>query len=211
MRGRMRRDALVALAAGVALLVLGLALFARAALAGEGGPYVLLFSVELAGGREAAIPAGLYAGLTWPQAALATTLVEWTMLLLGFPLLVLAGARLARIRRVEAMFHRARVYAQERPATGVMALGALTLAPFVPVGALTSVLVGEFLGLPSHRLLPVLLGAELAANVAFAYSSAALLGVLPDPRILGALAAGMLLLGVVLSALWGRRKGTSSL
>lgn len=201
----------MALGLGVALLAAMGLLLAGLVARDAAGPYLLLASVELIAGREAAIPAGLTEGLAWHEAAFATTMIEWTMLLLGFPLLVLAGDRLARVRRVEALFHRARVYAQRRPATGVLALGALTLAPFVPVGALTSVLVGEFLGLPSRRLVPVLLGAELVANVTFAYSADAVFGLFPHPRLVAGVASALLLVGALVSALVGRRRGTSSM
>ena len=207
----MRKDAIAALALGGILLAVGLVLLGALAARGEAGPYLVLGGAELIGGREAAIPAGLSVGLTWPQAAFATTLIEWTMLLLGFPLLVLAGARLARVRRVEAAFHRARVHAQKNPSTGVLALGALTLAPFLPVGALTSVLVGEFLGLPSWRLLPVLLAAEVLANVTVAFSAAAVLDLFPHPQLVAA-AASLALVGGALASAWlaRRKNGTTT-
>lgn len=205
----MRKDAVVALALGTILLALDVALLGALLARGAAGPYLVLGSAELVAGREGAIPAGISVGLSWTQAALATTLIEWTMLLLGFPLLVLAGARLARVQRVEAAFHRARVYAHENPSTGVLALGALTLAPFVPVGALTSVLVGEFLGLPSWRLLPVLLAAEVLANVTVAFSAAAVLDLFPHPQLVAALASLALVAGALASAWVARRKRPS--
>lgn len=201
----MRRDALVALCGGLLLLALGATLLAGLALRDEAGPYLLVLTVELAAGREAAIPAGITAGLPWFQAALATNLIEWTMLLLGFPLLVLAGDRLARVRRVEALFHRARLRAQAHPTTGVIGLGALTLVPFLPVGALTAVLVGEFLGLPSKRLLPTLMAAEVAANLGFGLAAGAFLGMFPDPRLPALLLAGLLLAVALLGAFLGGR------
>lgn len=207
----MRRDALTALAAGAALALLAAAALGVLTARGEAAPFALVLGVELAAGREAAIPAGLAAGLPWHVAALTTLAIEWTMLLLGFPLLVLAGARLARIRRVEALFHRARDHARRHPGTDVLALGALTLFPFLPVGALTAVLVGEFLGLPSRRLLPTLMAAEVVANLGFAFAASRLLGLFPDPRLPAALLAGVLLVGALLAAWWTRRRGATSM
>jgi hypothetical protein len=201
-----RKDVAVALALGTLLLLAGLASLGVLLSRGEARPYLVLAGAELAAGREAAIPAGFEEGLGWRQAAAATTLLEWTMLLLGFPLLVLAGDALARVRRIEAFFHKARLRAQADPSTGVLALGALTLVPFVPIGALTSALVGEFLGLPAWRLLPVLLGAELVANVALAVSAAAILSVFPHPRIVAGAAALSLVAGALVAALLARRR-----
>lgn len=205
-RPRMRQDAAVALAAGLVLLTLGGGLLGALMLRGDAGPFLVVLGVELAAGREAAIPAGLSAGLAWHEAALTTNLIEWTMLLLGFPLLVLAGGRLARVRRVEVLFHRARLHAQAHPNTDVLGLGALTLFPFLPVGALTAVLVGEFLGLPSKRLLPVLLAAEVVANFGFALAASTFLGLFPDPRLPALLLASVLLAVAVAMAVVGSRR-----
>lgn len=201
----MRRDAWIALALGLLLLAAGLTLLAALHAAGRSGPHLLTIGVELLGGREAAIPAGLAAGLSWQSVAATTLLVEWTMLLLGFPILVLAGHRLLAFPRVAAVFEAARARAAARPGTGVLALAALTLTPFLPVGALTSVLIGEMLGLPSRRLLPALMLAELAANVVVALSAAAVVGLFPDPRVVAGAASAALLLVALASAFAGRR------
>lgn len=196
----------MALVLGSALLCLGVVLLLALHAAGQSRPYLITISVELLGGREAAIPAGLAAGLPWPSVAATTLLVEWTMLLLGFPLLVLAGHRLMRIPRVGVVFERARERAAARPGTGVLALAALTLTPFLPIGALTSVLIGEMLGLPSRRLLPALLLAELAANLLVAVSAAAVIRLFPDPRVAAGAASAALLLVALGGALAGRRR-----
>lgn len=203
----MRRDVAVALTGGVLLVATGVALLL---LRPDPWPQLGTVGAELAGGREVAIPTAFSLGLPAPEAAATVLLVEWSMLLLGFPLLVLAGDRLARIPRVEALFHRARERAQAHPNTGVLALGALTLFPFLPVGALTSVLIGEFLGLPARRLVPTLMAAEVLAIVTVTASVYALLPLLPDPRLAAGLMAALLLLAALVGGLLGRRRrGTS--
>lgn len=200
---RVRRpDAWTALLLGALLLATGALLLWASP---HRAPLLGMLGVELVAGREAALPTGIALGLPWTLAALANVWTEWTMLLLGFPLLALAGDRLLRVPRIEALFHRARAFAHARPNVGVLALGGLTLAPFLPIGALTSVLVGEILGLPQRRLVPILLLAEVAANVTYAYAASAVAGLFPDPRLVAALGALALLLVAAVGAWAGRR------
>lgn len=187
-----RRDVLVA-------PVLG-ALFAAAALAylflhPRRGALLLLLGVEVAAGREAGIPAGLAAGLGWTDAALATTLIELTSLFGLFPLLVGLATGLHKVSWLEKHLARAQDYARRNPDVDVLALGALTFMPFLPVGALTSVLIGELLRIPSRYLLPVLAGALLLANVATAYATARLLDLFPNPQLVAAGMTALLLVG----------------
>ena len=194
-----RRDVQAALVLGAALAAVGVGALLRLP---QRADALLQIGVHLAAGREAAIPAGLGAGLSWGSSALLAVWLEWSMLLLGFPLLVLFGRRLHRIAKARAALERAEAFARRRPDAGVLVLGAITLMPFLPIGALTSLLVGETLGLPSVRLLFVLAGAELAANVTVALAAASVIGYFPDPAMAGfALAGFMLVLGLVLGLL----------
>lgn len=198
----MRRDVVWAGALGVAIAIGSLAYF----FASPAKPALLgLLGVEVAGGREASIPAGLYLGLDWREAALAASLIELTSLFLLFPLLVGIAAGLHKVRWLEGMLARAQDYAQRNPQVDVLALGAITFMPFLPIGALTSVLVGELLRLPSRYLLPVLAGALVLANVATAYATARLLALFPDPRLVAAGMTLLLLAGAGVAWLWHRR------
>lgn len=196
---RERRDAKVALALGAALLALGFGALMRAPL--REGTFAQL-GVHLLAGREAAIPLGIGAGLSWRASATAAVWLEWSMLLLGFPLLVLLGERIHRWKRAQATLQRAEDFARRRPDAGVLVLGGVTLMPFLPIGALTSVAVGETLGLPSGRLLATLAGAELIANVTVALASASVVSYFPDPALAALVLAGvMLLIGVAIGLL----------
>lgn len=199
----MRRDALVSLVAGAALAAASLAAFwihpQRPRLALQAG-------LHLVGGREAAIPPGIGAGLSWPTSFAAALALEWSMLLLGFPLLVLAGGALRRWRRARDALAGAEAFAARRPDAGVLTLGGVTLMPFLPIGALTSVLVGEVLRLPSWKLIPTLLAAELVANLTMALAAAAVLAWLPHPFLTSlALAAALLAAGAVVAVKVHRR------
>lgn len=195
----MRRDAQIALALGLALAAAGAGALARMP---QRGAALAQAGVHLAAGREAAIPVGLGAGLAWPTSATVAVWLEWSMLLLGFPLIVLLGRRLHRVARFRAALDRAESFAKRRPDAGVLVLGGVTLMPFLPIGALTSLLVGETLGLPAPRLLVVLAGAELAANATVALAAASVIASFPDPALAAfALAAAIVLLGVVIAVL----------
>lgn len=187
-----RRDVLVAGILGAAFAATALAyLFLhpqRAAL-------LLLLGVEIAAGREAGIPAGLAAGLGWPDAAIATSLIELTSLFALFPLLVGLATGLHKVGWLEKHLARAQDYARRNPDVDVLALGALTFMPFLPVGALTSVLVGELLFLPSRYLLPTLATALVLANLATAYATARLLDLFPNPQLVAAGMTALLLVG----------------
>lgn len=197
-----RRDVWVSL--GLGLLLAGASL-AYLAASDERNPLLVLLAVEIAAGREAGIPAGIAAGLDWQTAAIAVTLIEWTSLFLGFPLLALLGAALHRMPVVERMSARAQRFAAERPDVGVLSLGALTFMPFLPVGALTSVLIGEILRLPSQRLLPVLAASLALANLAMGAVTAAVLDFVPDPRLVAGGMAALLVAGAAIAALVHRR------
>lgn len=201
-----RRDARVALALGLGLAAAGAGALARAPLQGA---LALQLGVHLAAGREAAIPTGLGAGLSWVGSAIAAIWIEWTMLLLGFPLLVLAGERLHRIARIRHALDRAEAFARRRPDAGVLVLGGLTLMPFLPIGALTSVLIGETLGLPSGRMLATLMGAELIANLTVALAAASVIGFFPDPALAALVLAGVVIVIGVAVALIPRRLQSS--
>ncbi|HVM44442.1 MAG TPA: hypothetical protein VM582_00800 [Candidatus Thermoplasmatota archaeon] len=197
-----RRDALVAAALGALVALSALAYF----FASDQKPALLvLLAVEIAAGREAGIPAGLSAGLDWRQAAIATSFIELTSLFLLFPLLVALAAGLHRVAWLERHLQRAQDYARRNPDVDVLALGALTFMPFLPVGALTSVLIGELLRLPSRYLLPVLAAALVCANVLTAYATARLLSFFPDPRLVAGGMAGLLLVGAGVAWLLHRR------
>ncbi|HWH08068.1 MAG TPA: hypothetical protein VNX21_02645 [Candidatus Thermoplasmatota archaeon] len=189
----------------------GLGLLLAAALAAwvAGAPdrerLAVVAATELAAGREAALSTGLALNVPWARAAALTTGIEWSMLLVGAPLLVLGGDWLRERPWVRRRLARAEAFARERPRTGVLALAALTLTPFLPVGALTSVLIGEVLALPLRLLLPALALAELAANFGFAFLASHALGLLPDPRLGAALMAGALLLAALALAFWPRK------
>src|SRR5687767_1382986 len=101
---RERRDAKIALVLGAALLAVGIGVYLRAPLR---GPLSTQLAIHLAAGREAAIPVGVGDGLSWRASALAAVWLEWSMLLLGFPLLVLLGERLHRWARVKRALDRA--------------------------------------------------------------------------------------------------------
>lgn len=197
-----RRDVWVSLVLGLVLAVASLGYLAASE---DRNPLLVLLAVEIAAGREAGIPAGMAAGLDWKTAAAATTLIEWTSLFLGFPLLALLGTALHRVALIERLSARAQRFAAERPDVGILTLGALTLMPFLPIGALTSVLIGEILRLPTKRLLPVLAASLLLANIAFGAATAAVLDFVPNPRLVAAGMAGLLVLGAGVAALVHRR------
>lgn len=204
---RVRRPWLLGLAGLGGLLAAATA--AWVTLAPDAATLAVVAATELLAGRETALTTALALDVPWARAATLTTSIEWSMLLLGAPLLILGGDWLRARPFFQAHSGRAEAFARRRPQAGVLALAALTLAPFIPVGALTSVLVGELLRLPQSRLLPALALAELAANVGFAWGASEALGVFPHPRIL---AAGMaiLLLGVALAlGLRGRSSSSS--
>lgn len=185
-----RRDVKVVLVIGIALALAGLGALLRAPLRNA---LAVQVGVHLAAGREAAIPAGLGSGLSWQGSAIAALWFEWSLLLLVFPVLVLLGERLHRVERVKAMLDKAEAFARRRPDAGVLMLGGLTLMPFLPIGALTSALIGETLGLPSARLLATLMGAELIANVTVALAAASVVGFFPDPTFAAFVLAGVVL------------------
>lgn len=201
-----RRDAWISLALGAVLAAGSLAYFwaspARA-------PLAVLLAVEIAAGREASIPAGMAAGLDWQTAALAATLIELTSLFLLFPLLVSLAAGLHRVAWLERHLARAQAFARRRPDVDVLALGALTLMPFLPVGALTSVLIGELLRLPSKYLVPVLAASLVLANIGIALVVAAVLDFVPNPRLVAAGMAALLLVGAGAAALAHRHHEAS--
>lgn len=187
-------------------LTLGTTVAAWIATAPDRGRLALIAGTELAAGRETALSTGLAAGIPWSRAATVTTGIEWTMLLVGAPLLILGGDLLRETKWLRKRLAKAEAHARKRPRTGILALASLTLMPFFPLGALTSVLVGEVLTLPQARLIPTLLAAEVAANFGFAYLAGKAIGLLPDPRLGAALIAGTLLLIVLTVALWPKRR-----
>jgi hypothetical protein len=191
-----RRDVPLAAAIGVALAV---AAILYLVLHPQKPALFVLLGVEIAAGREASIPAGLAAGLRWQDAALATSLIELTSLFLLFPVLVGLAAGLRKVRWLEGSLVKAQAYAQRNPDVDVLALGALTFMPFLPVGALTSVLIGELLRLPSRYLLPVLATALVLANVATAYATARLLAVFPNPQLVAGGMTALLLVGAAVA------------
>ena len=201
MRAR-RRDVWIAAALGFALAGAALGYLAASDRKRE---LLLVLAVEVAAGREASIPAGLAAGLDWPTVALVVLLIELTSLFALFPLLVGLAAGLHRIRWLEGHLRRAQAFAARRPDVDALALGALTLMPFLPVGALTSVLVAELVRLPSRYVLPVLAGALVLANVGVAWATARVLSYLPHPQLVAAAMAGLLLVGAGLAWLWHKR------
>ena len=196
-RASHRVDLWIALVLGIGLAVGG----AVAALLYAGDDarraQVLLAVVgaELATGREPALSIGLAAGMDWVTAATITTTIELVLLLVGYPFIVLAGDWVRERRAVKRLFARAEARARRKPNAGVVMLGALTLAPFVPVGALTSVLVGELLRLPSRYLLPVLATALVLANIATAYATSRLISLFPHPELVAAGMTALLLVG----------------
>lgn len=193
----LRRDVWVAGSVGGLIALAALAWFA---LHDQKPALLALLAVEIAGGREPSIPVGLASGLSWQDAALATSLIELTSLFLLFPLLVALAAGLHKVRWLETHLARAQDYARRNPDVDTLALGGLTLLPFVPVGALTSALVGELLRLPSRWLLPVLAAALVLANLSFAWATAAVLSFLPHPQLVAGGMAALLLVGA--GALW---------
>ena len=201
---RVRRPLLWTLALLGAALALLLGLWV--ATAEDRVDLLLVASAELVAGRETALTTAVARGVPWARAATLTTGIEWSMLLVGTPLLVLGGDWVRERRWVRRRLARAEAYARRRPRAGVLALAALTLMPFVPVGALTSVLVGEVLTLPLVLLLPALALAELLANVGFALLASRTLGLLPDPAWAAALVAGALLLTALAMTLWPARR-----
>ena len=200
-----RRDLLPAALVGALLATIALVFLA---LHPQKQALLLLLTVEIAAGREASIPAGLAAGLSWRDASIAATLIELTSLFLLFPLLVGLATGLHKVRWLEAHLARAQDYARRNPDVDTLALGALTLMPFLPVGALTSVLIGELLRLPSRYLLLVLAAALVPANLLTAYATARLLAFFPQPQLVAAAMAALLLVGAALAWLAHRRKGT---
>lgn len=159
---------------------------------------------HLAFGRETAIPAGLAAGLTWMQSFLTAQALEWSMLFLGFPLIVLFGEALHRFGPVRRLLDRAEARAQKRPDAGILALGAFTIVPWLPLGALTAVLIGEALHLPARKLLPVIALAELLANLSFAYATGFAVTRMPDPRMGAAVLALVFIALSLLAIFWPR-------
>lgn len=190
------------------LLALGLALAtttaAWVATAPDRGRLTLVAATELAAGRETALSTALAADVPWTRAATLTTAIEWSMLLIGAPLLILGGDWVRERRLVRRHLARAEAYARKRPRTGVLALAALTLTPFFPLGALTSVLIGEVLTLPMVLLIPALALAELVANFGFAFAASRALGLFPDPRLGAVLMVAVLLCLVTALALGPR-------
>lgn len=196
---RDRRDAWISLVVGVLLATLSVIAWMtiRAEAPQDARAIAWQTGLHLAFGRETAIPAGLAAGLDWTQVFLAAQALEWSMLFLGFPLIVLFGEALHRIGPIRRVLDRAHEFATRRPDAGVLLLGALTLIPWLPFGALTSMFIGEAIGLPSRKLLPVIALAELLANFSFAYLTAFAIGFLPHPQLgAAALAAFFLVLAV---------------
>lgn len=202
--GRVRRPLLwTFLSLGVAL---GGGVGAWIGLASDRNRLLLVAATELAAGRETALSTGLAAGVAWSRAATVTLGIEWTMLLVGAPLLILFGDVLRERPFLRKRLARAEAYAATRPRTGIVALSALTLMPFFPLGALTSVLIGEVLTLPQRKLIPALLASEVVANFAFAFLASQAIGLLPDPRMGAGIIAGTLLLAVIAVALWPRKR-----
>ena len=198
-----RRDVLVSLALGVAIAATALVFLA---LHPQKPALLALLAAEVVWGREVGIPTGIGAGLDWQTAALATSLIELTSLFALFPLLVGLAAGLHKVRWLESSLAKAQDYARRNPDVDALALGALTLMPFVPVGALTSVLIGELLRLPSRYLLPTLAAALVMANVLFAFAASRVLAFFPDPQLVAfAMAALVVAVG---AAIWlvARRK-----
>lgn len=193
-----------AFALGVAI---ALAALAYLALSPRKADLLAVLGLEILGGREVSIPAGLALGLAWPELALVVSFIELTSLFLLFPVLVGLAAGLHKVRWLEGSLARAQAYAQRNPDVDVLALGALTLMPFLPVGALTSVLVGELLRLPSRYLLPTLAAALVLANVSVAWATAKLLSYLPRPELVAAGMAALLLAGAGVAFLLHRRRG----
>lgn len=198
-----RADVLVAGLLGVVLAITALAYLLSHA---QRDALLVLLSIEIVGGREASIPSGLAQGLDWHTAAVAVSLIELTSLFLLFPLLVALATGLTRVRWFDATLARARAYASRNPDVDVLALGALTLMPFLPVGALTSVLIGELLRLPSRYLLPTLAAALVLANVLTAYAMDRLISVFPNPQLVAAVMTVLLLAGAGIAWLLHRAR-----
>lgn len=198
-----RRDVPLAFAIGVTLALASLAyLYAHP----RKVDLLAVLGLEILGGREVSLPAGLALDLSWPELALVVSLIELTSLFLLFPVLVGLAAGLHRVRWLEGALAKAQDYARRNPDVDVLALGALTLMPFLPVGALTSVLIGELLRVPSRYLLPTLAAALVLANVSLAWATAKLLSYLPHPQLVAAGMAGVLLVGAGVAYLWHRRR-----
>lgn len=200
---RSRADVFVAGALGIALLTATILFFLGHP---QNRALLILLAVELPAGREASIPAGLAAGLEWHTAAVAVNLIELTILFLLFPLLVALATGLHKVGWLESTLARAQAYAKRNPDVDVLALGALTFMPFLPVGALTSVLIGELLRLPSKYLLPTLAVSLVIANVLMAYATDRLLAFFPDPRLVAAIMTLLLLGGAGIAWLVHRVK-----
>ncbi len=172
---------------------------------------LVLLAAEIAGGREVGIPAGLATKqLSWQEAALATSMIELTSLFALFPLLVGLAAGLHKVRWLESHLARAQEYARRNPDVDTLALGALTFMPFLPVGALTSVVIGELVRLPSRYLLPVLAAALVLANLTMAYATARLISIFPEPRLVAAAMTALFLLGAGGAWLRHRRRHAAS-
>lgn len=201
--GVARRDVVGSLALGVVLAASALGYFA---LHPRKADLLLVLSAEIVGGREVSIPTGIALGLDWPTLALVASLIELVSLFLLFPVLVGLAAGLHKVRWLEGALARAQDYARRNPDVDVLALGALTLFPFLPIGALTSVLVGEMLRIPSRYLLPVLAGAVVLANVGTAWATAKLLSYVPHPQLVAAGMAILLLLVAGVAYLVHRRR-----
>lgn len=201
-----RRDVPIAGAIGVLFAVVSLLYLLASE---QRGKLLVLLALEIAGGREASLPAGLATGLTWREAAVAASLIELTALFALFPVLVALASGLHKVRWLESLLARAQAYARKNPDVDVLALGALSFMPFLPVGALTSALIGEMLRLPSRYLLPVLAGSIVIANIVTAYALARLIALFPHPELVAAGMTLALLLGAGIAALvhrWRRRR-----
>lgn len=188
------------------LVPVGVALVLAASAAAVAPSWFVLGTVailDLAAGREASLPAALAADLPWPRAALLVTLVQWSVLLGVLPLVALLGDQVHRL--LAPALRKAEVLAARRPASGALALAGLAVFPFLPVGAITAALAGRALAVPLARLVPVILAAQLAVNIAWAAAAAAVLAHLPQPRFLAALLAAGLLLAALASARRGRK------
>lgn len=207
-RVRTRLGMWTTLLVGLALAITGAALagLVMAEDPARGRAILAVAATDLAAGREPALSLGLAAGLDWRTAAAVTSTVEVTLLFIGFPFLVLAGDWIREKPWAQRMFAKAEARARRRPNSGVVALGALTLAPFIPVGALTSVLVGEVLRLPRTRLLFGLAIANILANIAFGYATAVAIGLFANPALIAALAAGLLILAAVVGGWLASRR-----
>lgn len=109
------------------------------------------------------------------------------------------------MRWLESSPRRAQAFARKRPDVCILALCALPRMPFVPIGALTSVLVGEMLRIRARWLLPGLAVTLVVANASFAYAVGTLLRSLPHPAIAAGAMSGLILAGAGAAWLAHRR------